>query len=702
MEEYYNYKVTIDPTADNAVHLWNLNYAFYPEVDDYLSPAFRPGTAPPGWDPPEYPNFGPFVPFSITSFTGDEETSLLNSFDARWLTDEYQEHTLEEWHLVYCGEGCADSGEGYWYIEGADDLETAPLIEPDPNDIEKTPYEVDLGALLLVDDAEYFIKILAEHFYTTFVDKIEEYDVQVGPENEGHVILSDRFLGTAVEHVVSDKGLTLLAEGGPTLTKWRGIDVGTDLFRTDSWPDADVTVDGFDFGGEGPGGPAFRRGLDIDPGDGGVSVKNCWIHGFDHQVIGGNHSLLLRAERTLVEGCSIWGNIGSNHGGGANVAGWASAIIRDNWFSNNQVMSYESYGAGLFLLGSRDGVGLIKDNVFIFNGIKESHGQSMSGAFSLTGGEDPPEYLVTGNYFEGNEAHLGGACDGTSGAPFVHNIFVRNIARPDDSTRESGRGGALTTSLYDYVTLSQILFLGNSAEWATGYGATEPLGASILLEGSGSYLGSNIFMESSGAAAIYSYSGSNRAVANVMWQNAEGDFGGALIDTSAIIHSDPLLFAPDQGDFRLMPGSPCIDAGDPDPPAGLPRRDPDGTPPDIGAIFFDQSDFNILYVVPHSLRGYAGAPVTLRALAANLAEQPRSAELSAVLSREDGPPLATWTRPVRFPAEGAWHDEVSLDVPERTPPGRYRLVISLEDDVEEVALDIRKLRDGLGVAKKDP
>ncbi len=199
MEEYYNYKVTIDPTADNAVHLWNLNYAFYPEVDDYLSPAFRPGTAPPGWDPPEYPNFGPFVPFSITSFTGDEETSLLNSFDARWLTDEYQEHTLEEWHLVYCGEGCADSGEGYWYIEGADDLETAPLIEPDPNDIEKTPYEVDLGALLLVDDAEYFIKILAEHFYTTFVDKIEEYDVQVGPENEGHVILSDRFLGTADE-----------------------------------------------------------------------------------------------------------------------------------------------------------------------------------------------------------------------------------------------------------------------------------------------------------------------------------------------------------------------------------------------------------------------------------------------------------------------------------------------------------------------
>ena len=50
------------------------------------------------------------------------------------------------------------------------------------------------------------------------------------------------------------------------------------------------------------------------------------------------------------------------------------------------------------------------------------------------------------------------------------------------------------------------------------------------------------------------------------------------------LDADPLLVDPDQLNFHLEPGSPAIDAGDP--AAGL---DPDGTAPDAGPFYFDQT-----------------------------------------------------------------------------------------------------------------
>ncbi len=47
------------------------------------------------------------------------------------------------------------------------------------------------------------------------------------------------------------------------------------------------------------------------------------------------------------------------------------------------------------------------------------------------------------------------------------------------------------------------------------------------------------------------------------------------------ISSDPLFIDPVNGDFHLQPGSPCIDAGDPDSPL-----DPDGTTADMGAFYY--------------------------------------------------------------------------------------------------------------------
>ena len=65
---------------------------------------------------------------------------------------------------------------------------------------------------------------------------------------------------------------------------------------------------------------------------------------------------------------------------------------------------------------------------------------------------------------------------------------------------------------------------------------------------------------------------------NDVWQNAPNY--DAISNSPADISVDPMFGNPQLGDYSLLPGSPCIDAGDPRPEFS----DPDGTRNDIGAI----------------------------------------------------------------------------------------------------------------------
>lgn len=80
-----------------------------------------------------------------------------------------------------------------------------------------------------------------------------------------------------------------------------------------------------------------------------------------------------------------------------------------------------------------------------------------------------------------------------------------------------------------------------------------------------------------GSAPIISYclfTGHNGAWANPISE---------LLNINGNMDKDPLFVDPDNGDYRLKEGSPCIDAGDPNSP-----KDPDGTITDIGFYSFSQ------------------------------------------------------------------------------------------------------------------
>jgi hypothetical protein len=251
----------------------------------------------------------------------------------------------------------------------------------------------------------------------------------------------------------------------------------------------------------------------------------------------------------------------------------ASPTIVGNVVSGNTAPPGSGAGIGI---STEDGAPLIESNWIADNpggsiggGIRAAEGapqiignliQGHSASFGA--GVEMGPGTLRGNFIRGNNASAtGGGVIGSSAARLENNLIVGN------SAGTSGGGLAWHSHAAGTFPLINNTVTGNQA----------PAGAAILLQEAGLTLSNNDIVGPAGSSVVKCEGGAEGATAfshNDVYNGTASPYAGCSnqTGTNGNISADPLLAA----DFRLLAGSPAIDAGAAGP--SVPTTDLTGNP----------------------------------------------------------------------------------------------------------------------------
>jgi predicted outer membrane repeat protein len=357
------------------------------------------------------------------------------------------------------------------------------------------------------------------------------------------------------------------------------------------------------------------------------------------------------------------------------------------------VIDCQECGRGFYFHSNEDSNSVLK-GFTIMNGYAEYGG-------GIYGGISAPR--IEGNRIMSNVAERGGGGIYCERATIVGNLITGNIA-----IAHTGRGGGIWCT--EEPTIERNIITGNKSlgdDWMDGGGGiymvwvskegivrgniicgnTARIGGGILFWDSkpsfecNTIVGNTARYSGGGVNCVYEYQRPSILNSIIWGNNADWNpeiAGGVTITYSDIrggwegegnIDAYPRFVLPEEKDFRVLWGSPCIDSGHPD------SLDPDGTRRDMGAFYFDQSFPITVYLTPDSKVVHRKDTLGVTYTMINIDPEPRTFVLWSDLILPSGGPYPK--NPIYGPEEVTIGGEekvqqhIAHPVPGKAPFGMY-------------------------------
>lgn len=239
----------------------------------------------------------------------------------------------------------------------------------------------------------------------------------------------------------------------------------------------------------------------------------------------------------VISGCTFIEN-STEYSGGAIYNGGSVVSISDCTFDRN----YTLIGRGGAIAGEGDR-GDKDSHIILFNCIfTDNRSNSSGGGITL---DYSTMYAESCKFIRNTTSFTGGGVEtGSLSIVYLYNCgFFNNVAGQSDR----GGGGVYVGYSNDQIYIWNSTFVGNDG--GSNYGGA----LEIHEEDSTTIVGNSIFWDNAGFQ-IYNEGG---GTLEVTYSDIQGGFTG-----EGNINEDPLFLDPQNDDFRLSAGSPCIDAGD--------------------------------------------------------------------------------------------------------------------------------------------